>query len=124
MSLMDDERIWLGERNFLMVGDAAGLIDPTRGVGMDAAALSGRLAAKAIGLSRAGGEPVSAVYAKLMKNLVNQTRRNQQRGIISLKTNEELQSYLDKGSLKLGLNLPIQTFFNRFRSGERQVLLP
>ena len=38
MSLMDDERIWLGERNFLMVGDAAGLIDPTRGVGMDAAA--------------------------------------------------------------------------------------
>jgi flavin-dependent dehydrogenase len=124
MSLMDDERIWLGERNFLMVGDAAGLIDPTRGVGMDAAALSGRLAAKAIGLSRADGEPVSAVYAKLMKNLVNQTHRNQQRGIISLQTNEELQSYLDKGSLKLGLNLPIQNLFNRFRSGERQVLLP
>ena len=124
MSLMDDERIWLGERNFLMVGDAAGLIDPTRGVGMDAAALSGRLAAKAIGLSRASGKSVSAVYAKLMKNLVNQTRRNQQRGIISLKTNEELQAYLDKGSLKLGLNLPIQKLFNRFRSGERQVLLP
>lgn len=124
MSLMDDERIWLGERNFLMVGDAAGLIDPTRGVGMDAAALSGRLAAKAIGLSLAGGEPVSAVYGKLMKNLVNQTRRNQQRGIISLKTNEELQAYLDKGSLKLGLNLPFQKFLNRFRSGEQQVLLP
>ena len=124
MSLMDEERIWLGERNFLMVGDAAGLIDPTRGVGMDAAALSGRLAAKAIALSLAGGEPVSAVYAKLMKNLVNQTHRNQQRGIISLKSNEELQAYLDKGSLKLGLNLPFQKFLNRFRSGEQQVLLP
>ena len=49
MSFTDEERIWLGERNFLMVGDAAGLIDLTRGVGMDAAALSGRLAAKAIG---------------------------------------------------------------------------
>ncbi len=34
-----------------MVGDAAGLIDLTRGVGMDSAALSGRLAAKAIGLA-------------------------------------------------------------------------
>ena len=45
MTFGDKERIWLGERNFLMVGDAAGLIDLTRGVGMDAAALSGRLAA-------------------------------------------------------------------------------
>jgi flavin-dependent dehydrogenase len=44
----DDDRIWLGEKNFLMIGDAAGLIDLTRGVGMDSAALSGRLAAKAI----------------------------------------------------------------------------
>ena len=124
MSLADDERIWLGERNFLMVGDAAGLIDPTRGVGMDAAALSGRLAAKAIGLSRSSGEPVSVVYAKLMKKLVNQTRRNQQSSIISLKTNDELQSYLDKGLLKMGLNMSFQNLCNRFKSGEQQVLLP
>ena len=48
MTFADEERIWLGERNFLMVGDAAGLIDLTRGVGMDSAALSGRLAAKAL----------------------------------------------------------------------------
>lgn len=107
-----------------MVGDAAGLIDPTRGVGMDAAALSGRLAAKAIGLSRSSGEPVSVVYAKLMKKLVNQTRRNQQNSIILLKTNEELQSYLDKGLLKMGLNMSFQNLCNRFRSGEQQVLLP
>ncbi|MCJ7635086.1 NAD(P)/FAD-dependent oxidoreductase [Candidatus Bathyarchaeota archaeon] len=81
MSFTDEERIWLGERNFLMVGDAAGLIDLTRGVGMDAAALSGRLAAKAIGLSQTNGEPVIDIYTRLMKNLVNQTRKNQQRGI-------------------------------------------
>jgi len=124
MSLTDEERIWLGERNFLMVGDAAGLIDPTRGVGMDAAALSGRLAAKAIGLSLSSGGPVSVIYAKLMKNLVDQTRRNQQRGIISLKTNDELQAYLDKGLLKMGLNMSFQNLCNRFRSGERQVMLP
>jgi flavin-dependent dehydrogenase len=61
MSFTDEGRIWLGESNFLMVGDAAGLIDLTRGVGMDAAALSGRLAAKAIGLSQASGKPVISV---------------------------------------------------------------
>ena len=33
MSLANDERIRLGKRNFLMVGDAAGLIDPTGGGG-------------------------------------------------------------------------------------------
>ena len=107
-----------------MVGDAAGLIDPTRGVGMDAAALSGRLAAKAIRLSLSGGGPVSVIYAKLMKNLVNQTRRNQQRGILSLKTNDELQAYLDRGYLKMGLNMSFQNLCNRYRSGERQVMLP
>lgn len=56
MTFTDDERIWLGERNFLMVGDAAGLIDLTRGVGMDSAALSGRLAAKAIGQAEKSGK--------------------------------------------------------------------
>ena len=124
MALLDEERIWLGERNFLIAGDAAGLIDPTRGLGMDAAALSGRLAAKAIGLSLSRGKLVSTVYAKLMNPLVTQTRKNQQRGILSLKTNEELQSYLDKGLLKMGVNMAFQTFCNRFRSGDKQVLLP
>jgi len=101
-----------------------GLSIPPGGVGMDAAALSGRLAAKAIGLSRSSGEPVSLVYAKLMKKLANQTRRNQQSSIISLKTNDELQSYLDKGLLKMGLNMSFLNLWNRFRSGEQQVLLP
>ena len=124
MVFTDEERIWLGERNFLMVGDAAGLIDLTRGVGMDAAALSGRLAAKAIGLAQKNGRPVSEVYAQLMKGLVDQTRRNQQRGIITFKTNEELQVYLDHGMLKMGLNMILQSFLNRLRSPEKQVMLP
>jgi flavin-dependent dehydrogenase len=124
MSFTDDERIWLGERNFLMVGDAAGLIDLTRGVGMDAAALSGRLAAKAIGLSKTTGKPVDGIYPSLMKNLVKQTKKNQQGGVLSVKTNEELQAYLDKGMFKMGLNLFFQNLFNRFRSGEHQVMLP
>jgi flavin-dependent dehydrogenase len=124
LSFADEERIWLGEGNFLMAGDAAGLIDLTRGVGMDSAALSGRLAAKAIGRSQQSGQPVIAVYSRLMERLVDQTRKNQQRGILSFQTNEELQAYLDEGMPKMGINMFVQGLLNRFRSGERQVMLP
>jgi flavin-dependent dehydrogenase len=124
MSFTDEGRIWLGEGNFLIVGDAAGLIDLTRGVGMDAAALSGRLAAKAIGLSQTSGKPVINIYSQLMTKLVNQTRKNQQRGIASFETNDQLQAYLDKNMLKMGLNMFVQSLCNRFRSGEQQVMLP
>ena len=124
MTFEDDERIWLGEKNFLMVGDAAGLIDLTRGVGMDAAALSGRLSAKAIGLAQKNGEPVVRIYSDLMKHLVKQTRKNQQAGILLFDSNEELQSFLDKGMIKMGLNMTIQSFLNKVRSAERQVMIP
>jgi flavin-dependent dehydrogenase len=124
MTFSDEERIWLGEKNFLMVGDAAGLIDLTRGVGMDSAALSGRLAAKAIGLSLKNGKPVIDVYSQLMKNLVKQTRKNQQAGILSFKSNKDLQAYLDEGMLKMGLNMFVQRFLNKLRSAEQQVMLP
>ena len=124
MVFSDDERIWLGEKNYLMVGDAAGLIDLTRGVGMDSAALSGRLAAKAIGQSEKSGKPVADVYSKLMTHLVKQTRKNQQSGILSFESNEELQAYLDGGMLKMGLNMFVQRFLNHIRSAERQVMLP
>jgi len=124
MVFSDDERIWLGEKNYLMVGDAAGLIDLTRGVGMDSAALSGRLAAKAIEQSEKSGNPVADIYSKLMKNLVKQTRKNQEAGILSFESNDELQAYLDGGMLKMGLNLFVQRFLNKIRPAERQVMLP
>jgi len=124
MTFSDLDRIWLGERNFLMVGDAAGLIDLTRGVGMDSAALSGRLAAKAIGLAEKKGRLVADIYAREMKKLVKQTRQNQKSGIISFKSNQELQDYLDTGMLKMGTNMLLQRQLNRFRPGDRQVMMP
>jgi len=124
MTFEDDERIWLGKKNFLMAGDAAGLIDLTRGVGMDAAALSGRLAAKAIGLAEKSGKPVVDLYSNLMRHLVKQTRNNQETGILSFTSNEELQHYLDKGLIKMGLNITIQSYLNKVRSAERQVMIP
>jgi len=123
--IMDGEdRIWLGDRNILMVGDAAGLIDLTRGVGMDAAALSGRLAGKAIGLAEKTGKPVIEIYERLMTRLVKQTRKNQQRGIMSFQDNQELQEYLDKGVMKMGLNMLVQSQLNKLRSPEKQVMIP
>jgi flavin-dependent dehydrogenase len=107
-----------------MAGDAAGLIDVTRGVGMDAAALSGRLAARAIKLAEQENKPVIEIYSRLMKTLVDQTRKNQQRGVLSCATNEELQAYLLKGLGKMGLHMNLQKFLNRFRSPEHLVMLP
>lgn len=124
MVFAGEERIWLGERNLLMVGDAAGLIDLTRGVGMDSAALSGRLAAKAIGIAERSGRPVIDAYAREMARLVNQTRNNQQAGVLAFETNEELQAHLDAGLLRMGLNLYLQRFLNKLRSAERQVMIP
>ncbi len=88
------------------------------------AALSGRLAAKAIGLSQSSGKPVIDIYSQLMKNLVNQIQRNQQRGILSFKTNEQLLAYFDRNMLRMGLNMYVQSLCNRFRSGEEQIMLP
>jgi flavin-dependent dehydrogenase len=119
-----NDRIWLGQDHFLMVGDAAGLIDLTRGVGMDSAALSGRLAAKAISIAERDNQPVLKIYTRLMKKLVKQTRQNQQSGITSFDNNEELQSYLDRGMAKMGLNMLIQSQLNKVRSPENQVMIP
>ena len=124
MVMSGTSRIWLGEGNFLMVGDAAGLIDLTRGVGMDAAALSGRLAGKAIGLAEKTGKPVIEIYERLMKRLVKQTSENQQRGIMSFQNNDDLQAFLDKGVMKMGMNMMLQSRLNKLRSPEKQVMIP
>ena len=100
------------------------MIDLTRGVGMDSAALSGRLASKAIGLSLKNRKPVIDIYSRLMKNLVKQIRKNQGPGILSFKSNQELQAYLDKDMLKMGLNLSVQGLLNKLRSAERQIMIP
>lgn len=59
-----------------------------------------------------------------MKNLVKQTRKNQQAGIISFESNDELQTYLDKGMLNMALNLFVQRQLNKIQPAERQVMLP
>jgi flavin-dependent dehydrogenase len=124
IDLSSHDRIWLGEDQTLMVGDAAGLVDPTRGVGMDSAALSGRLAAQALITAAKNDGSASPEYSRLMANLVAQTRRNQQRGITQFQSNEKLQRHLTRNMVKTGMNMRYQSFRNRFRSIQNLVLLP
>ena len=93
-------------------------------MGQDAAALSGRLVAKAIARADAHGRTALDEYAQLMRRVTTQSRRNQQRAISQFTSNEELQRYLRSGMLRQGLLMPLQSFLNRFRSEERQRLLP
>jgi flavin-dependent dehydrogenase len=121
---LSKERIWLGKGRVLVTGDAAGLLDQVRGVGMDIAALSGRLVAKA--MVNAGKKGTNALdeYTKLMKSAVKQTQDNQLREITAFKTNDELQAHLNKGMMKTGMALVMQAFLNLFRPAEKQKLLP
>ncbi len=121
---LSKERIWLGQGRVLVTGDAAGLLDQVRGVGMDVAGLSGRLVAKAIVNADKKGTGALDEYTRLMKNAVKQTRDNQQREITAFKTNDELQAHLNKGMMKTGLGLVMQSFLNVFRLAEKQRLLP
>jgi flavin-dependent dehydrogenase len=124
IDLSSQDRIWLGEGHILMVGDAAGLIDPVRGVGMDSAALSGRLAAHALVTVATKGGSVLEEYTRLMTKLVTQTRRNQHRSISRFSSNDALQRHLSRNMIKTGLHMLYQSFLNRFRSIHNLVMLP
>lgn len=124
IDLKSSERVWLGQGRILMVGDAAGLLDGVRGVGQDAAALSGRFAAKAILESDRKGTAALEEYAKLARRITTQTKKNQERGIDRFRTNEELKAYLKRSMVTTGIKMIYHSFLNRFRPVERLRLLP
>lgn len=117
-------RVWLGQGRVMMVGDAAGLVDTARGVGMDAAALSGRLAAKAIVSARTGKRNAMDEYTRYARKMVDQTRRNQSGGIGTLGTNEALVDYLGTRMWTAGIHTAFNLVLNCFRQPESVTLLP
>jgi len=123
-TIKSKDRVWLGQKRILMTGDAAGLIDTVRGVGMDAAALSGRLVAKAI--IKADQKNTLAIdeYKKLMKNVVKQTKKNQEREIGVFQTNQDLQKHLSKKILKMAIGMLFHNALNKIRAPEKQKLIP
>ena len=124
IDIKSSERVWLGQGRILMVGDAAGLLDGVRGAGQDAAALSGRFAARAILESDRKGTTALEEYAKLARTITTQTKKNQEREIDQFKTNEELKKHLKSGMFKSGIKMIYHSFLNKFRPIEKLRLMP
>ena len=124
MNMLSKNRVWLGRDRVFMIGDAAGLVDTMRGVGMDSAALSGRLVAKAIIKAEKTNKKAIDIYTRYMKKTTSQTIKNQGREIRHNANNIELQKSLEKSLLKMGVTMLMQSKLNKIRSPEKQTLLP
>lgn len=117
------ERVWLGQDNILMVGDAAGFLDGVRGVGQDAAALSARLCATAMLRAQRNGRNALTEYEELAARIVKQTRANQDKEIGQFHSNEELQKFLKSRVIGMMFSMTYQRLMNVMRKPERIVLL-
>ena len=116
---------FLGEDNILLVGDAAGLIDLYRGVGMDLAALSGRLAVKSIVKANRSGESPLEHYQRLMKRTVKKIESNEKKQAKRYASNEKLEQSLSSFNLlKDGLGMLLANQVNKILPAERVILLP
>ena len=122
--LYELKHVYLGEKNLLFVGDAAWLVDVYRGLGMDAAALSGRRAAKAILNAEKTSNYAIKFYEKSMKKLVKRIDKNMARQLINLKTNEELLQRLKKNNIKTGMATLFGSLLNKILPANRIILLP
>ncbi len=120
-----DTSIYLGRGNILMIGDAAGLVDLYRGLGMDNAALSGRLAVKALAQSEKTGHPPIKVYERLMKGIVHKIAKNKRRQVTRYSTNDSLQNSLSPFNLiKDGLLMLTVAQIDALLPAERVITLP
>jgi flavin-dependent dehydrogenase len=117
--------VFPGDGNILITGDAAGLVDLYRGLGMDNAAISGRLAVKAILQSEEIGRPPCEAYSHLLKGIVRQIDRNAARQRTMFATNESLEKSLSPARLiRRGLLMLSVTQLNRLLPPERIITLP
>lgn len=117
--------IYLGQGNILMAGDAASLVDLYRGMGMDNAALSGRLAVKAIMESEETGNPSIEHYHRLMRRIVAKFEKNAKRQAERYSTDENIEKSLSPLNLmKGGLLMMLAVKINKILPPERIITLP
>lgn len=120
-----ESTVYLGCGRVLMTGDAAGLVDMYRGLGMDNAALSGRLAAKAIVESERKGLGPANHYIQLMNGIVKTIVRNSSRQTARYTSNETLERSLSLPAvIKDGLLMLSTSQVNRILPPERTIFLP
>jgi geranylgeranyl reductase family protein len=120
-----ESTVYLGCDRVLMAGDAAGLVDLYRGLGMDNAALSGRLAVKAIvETERIGCMPIE-VYQRLMSRVVRQIEKNGKRQAARYTSNEALEDSLSTFNLvKDGMLMLAVAQLNKVLPPENVIMLP
>ncbi len=116
---------YLGHGNLLLVGDAAGLIDAYRGMGMDAAALSAIYAVKSIVNSEKDGHSPIDAYTRSMGKIVRQIERNRERQASRFASDLELERSLSGGSMLIcGLGILLGNLLNRYLPPDRIRLIP
>jgi len=116
---------YLGEDSILLAGDAAGLIDLYRGVGMDLAALSGRLSVKAIKKAEKTGDFPIQYYQKFMKKTVDKLGSNEKKQAKRYASNESLEKSLSSANLlKDGILMIASNQINRILPAEKVMFLP
>ncbi|MBS7657517.1 hypothetical protein KEJ33_06310, partial [Candidatus Bathyarchaeota archaeon] len=117
--------VFLGKGRMLLVGDAAGLVDLYRGMGMDNAALSGRLAVKAITRAEEEGLEAAKAYENVMKKAVKKMDVNAKKQTKRLSSNNELEKSLSPlNMLKGGLHMLIASQINKILPPEKLIFLP
>ena len=116
--------VFLGLDNMMFVGDAAGLVDMYRGLGMDAAALSGRLVANAIIKGNGSTTPPLKLYEKMMQKIIKKINKNSEKQLLTYNTNDELLHALKKSFIKMGLGTFFGNLLNKFRKHAKIKLLP
>jgi len=117
--------VYLGQGRVLLTGDAAGLLDVYRGMGMDNAALSGRLAARALRVAMESGQPAVEVYERLMSGMLRQMERNARKQAARYASNETLgQTTSISALLGTSLGMLPAMVANRFLPPEKVLTLP
>lgn len=124
MEFDSSDRVWLGQGRIMMIGDAAGLVDVTRGASTDAAVLSGRLPARTVIAAQCKNTNATDEYVKYARKMVDQARRNQSQGINRLSTNEALLEHMRTEMTRVGVRMAVNSILNRFRQPENITLLP
>jgi flavin-dependent dehydrogenase len=117
--------VYPGEGNILLTGDAAGLLDAYRGVAMDNAALSGRLAVKAILQAEKTGTNAIKHYARLLKPIRQEVLANEEKRLIKFASDESLAvAYAPQRVMVDGMKMMGANVLNTFLPPEKVIMLP
>jgi len=117
--------VCLGEGNVLLAGDAAGFLDLYRGVGMDTAALSGRICAQAVIRAAVEGGAALEHYRLLAQRLVKLVEENALKQKLRYESDDALERSLSRLNVFKGqMYMAYAGFMNRFLKPERIILLP